>query len=117
MEVSAPFTVVVTPDLLIETEVAFVVPRLRAAAESTVKAPAAVDQVVAAAEVSVRAPAEVDQVEAAPPVKVRAAPEVNCEAEVGVKLTAPAPVALKFPEVRVKAIGVELAVVIVAPPL
>jgi hypothetical protein len=83
-----------------ETEVAFVVPRLRAAAESTVKAPA-----------------EVDQVEAAPAVKVRAPAEVKEEAPVGVRLTEPAPEAVKFPEVRVKAIGVDEAVVMVAPAL
>ena len=115
--VKAPLSVVVMPVRPSATDVALVFPRLRAAAESTVRAPADVLQVAAAAEVRVKAPEVVLQVEAAPPVKVRAAPEVNCEAEVGVKLTAPAPVALKFPEVRLKAIGVELAVVIVAPAL
>ena len=98
--VKAPLSVVVMPVRPSATDVALVFPRLRAAAESTVKAPA-----------------EVDQVEAAPPVKVRAAPEVKDEAEVGVKLTAPAPEAVKFPEVRVKAIGVDEAVVIVGPAL
>jgi hypothetical protein len=115
--VKAPLFVVVMPVFPKETEVAVAVPRFRAAAESTVKAPAAVDQVAAAAEVMVKAPVEVLHVEAAPPVKVRAAPEVNCEAAVGVRLTAPVPVTLKFPEVRVKAIGVDEAVVIVAPAL
>ncbi len=100
VEVKAPFTVVVVPFFPMETEVALVVPRLRAAAESTV-----------------RLPDEVDQVEAAPAVKVSAPPDVNCEAEVGVRLTAPAPETLKFPEVRVKAIAVEPAVVMVAPLL
>ena len=90
--VKAPFTVVVCPVLETETEVAFVVPRLRAAAASTV-----------------RLPAEVDQVEAAPPVKV--------SAELGVKLTEPAPVAVKFPEVRVKAMSWDDEVVMVAPLL
>ena len=115
--VKAPLLVVVTPALPIETEVAFVVPRLRAVAESTVSAPAEVDQVAAAAEVRVSAPVEVDQVEAAPPVRVRAPEEVKEDAPVGVRLTEPAPLAVKFPEVRVKAMLVELAVVIVAPPL
>jgi len=115
--VKAPLFVVVIPLRLTESAVAFVVPRLRTPAESTVRLPAAVDQVAAAADVIVSAPVEVDQVEAAPPVKVRAAPEVKDEAPVGVRFTLPAPVTLKFPEVRVKAIGVELAVVIVAPAL
>jgi hypothetical protein len=48
---------------------------------------------------------------------VKAAPEVNCEAPVGVKLTEPAPETLKLPEVKVKAIFVGPAVVMVAPPL
>jgi hypothetical protein len=98
--VKAPLFVVVMPVFPKETEVAFVVPRLRAAAESTVKAPA-----------------EVDQVEAAPAVKVRAPAEVNEEAPVGVRLTEPAPEAVKFPEASVKAIGVDEAVVMVAPLL
>jgi len=115
--VKAPLFVVVMPVRPSETEVAFVVPRLRAAAESTVKAPAAVDQVAAAAEVKVRAPVEVDQVEAAPAVKVRAPADVNEEAPVGVRFTEPAPEAVKFPEVRVKAMSVVPAVVIVAPAL
>jgi len=97
--VRAPFTVVVTPVFETETEVAFVVPRLSAAAASTVKAPTVVDQI-----------------EAAPAVNVRAPPEVKDEAEVGVKFTAPAPVAVKLPEVRVKAIAFP-EVVMVAPPL
>ena len=97
--VKAPFTVVVCPVLEMETEVALVVPRFRAAAASRV-----------------RAPVVVDQVEALPAVKVRAAPEVNDEAPVGVRLTEPAPVAVKFPEVRVKAIAFP-EVVIVAPAL
>ena len=61
-------------------------------------------------------PKVVPQVEVAPPVKVRAPPEVKEEAEVGVKLTAPAPEAVKFPEVKIKDKSVELAVVI-TPPL
>jgi hypothetical protein len=97
--VRAPFTVEVTPVFEIETEVALVVPRFRAAAASRV-----------------RAPVVVDQVEALPAVKVRAAPEVNDEAPVGVRLTEPAPVAVKLPEVRVKAIAFP-EVVIVAPAL
>jgi hypothetical protein len=97
--VRAPLFVVVMPVFPKETEVAFVVPRLRAAAESTVKAPA-----------------EVDQVEAAPPVSVRAAAEVKEEAPVGVRLTEPAPEAVKFPEASVKAIAFP-EVVIVAPLL
>ena len=52
----------------------------------------------------------------APPVKVRAPAEVNDEAPVGVRLTLPAPEAVKFPEVRVKAIGLP-EVVIEAPAL
>src|SRR5688572_22202129 len=79
-----PLTVVAKPVLPIETAVAAVVPRLRAAAES-----------------SVRSPEEVDQVEAAPAVKVSAPPEVNCDAPKGVKLTEPAPSTLKFPEASV----------------
>ena len=72
---------------------------------------------VAAKPCNVSAPAVVDHVEAAPPVSVRAPPEVKDEAPVGVKLTEPAPAAVKLPEVRVKAISVELAVVMVAPLL
>ena len=71
----------------------------------------------AAAAVRLRSPAEVDHVEVAPPVSVSAAAEVNDEAAVGVRLTAPAPGAVKFPEVRVKAMAVEEAVVMVAPAL
>ncbi len=97
--VRAPLMVEVMPDFAIESEVALVVPRLSAAAES-----------------KVRAPEVVDQVEAAPAVKVRAAPEVKEEAEVGVRLTAPAPEAVKFPEVRVKAMAFP-EVVMVEPPL
>ncbi len=81
------------------------------------RSPEEVPQVAAADEVMVRAPEEVDQMEAAPPVKVSAPPEVKEDAEVGVRLTAPAPDAVKFPEVRVKAMSVEEAVVMVAPPL
>ena len=84
LEVKAPRFVVVIPAFPIETEVAFVVPKFKAAAESTVKAPAVVDHV-----------------EAAPPVKVKAPPDVKLEALVGVRLTAPAPEAVKFPEVKV----------------
>ena len=98
--VKAPFTVEVTVEREMESEVALAVPRLRAAAESMVSAPA-----------------EVDQVEAAPAVRVKAPPEVNEDAPVGVRLTEPAPLAVKLPEVRVKAMLVEDAVVIVAPPL
>jgi len=98
--VKAPFTVVVIPVRLKATEVAFVAPRLRAVAAS-----------------SVSAPEEVDQVEAAPPVSVRAAPEVKDEAPVGVRLTLPAPVAVKFPEVRVKAMSCAAEVVMVWPAL
>jgi hypothetical protein len=115
--VKFPLFVVVMPFAPIETEVAVEVPRLRAAAASTVKAPTAVLQVAAAAEVMVKAPVLVDQVEAAPPVKVRAPAEVKEEAPVGVRLTEPAPEAVKFPEVRVKAMSVAPAVVMVAPAL
>ena len=68
-------------------------------------------------EPSDKAPEEVPHVEAAPAVNVSAPAEVNCDAAVGVRLTAPAPVALKFPEVRVKRIGVVLAVVMLFPAL
>jgi hypothetical protein len=115
--VKAPLLVVVIPDLPRETAVAFVVPKLSTPAESTVKLPAVVDQVAAAAEVKVSAPAEVDQVEAAPPVNVSAAAEVKEDAEVGVRFTAPAPVAVKFPEVSVKARSWAPEVVIVWPAL
>jgi hypothetical protein len=98
--VKAPFAVVVVPALPNKTAVAFTVPRLSAVAES-----------------SVSAPAEVDHVEAAPPVKVSAPAEVNDEAPVGVRLTLPAPAAVKFPEVRVKAMSREEEVVIVWPLL
>jgi len=98
--VRAPLFVVVMPVRPKATEVAFAVPRLRAAAESTVSAPALVDQV-----------------EAAPPVNVSAAPEVKDEAPVGVRLTLPAPVAVKFPEVRVKAMSWLEEVVMVWPLL
>ena len=98
--VSAPFSVVVVPVRPKETEVALVVPRLSAAAASTV-----------------RLPAEVDQTEAAPPVKVRALPEVKEDAPVGVRFTLPAPVAVKFPEVRVKAMSWDDEVVMVWPAL
>ena len=67
--------------------------------------------------VRVNKPVLVDQVEAAPPVKVKAPAEVKLEAPVGVKFTLPAPEAVKLPEVKVKAIGVELAVVMVLPAL
>jgi len=93
--VKAPLLVVVIPDFPSETEVAFVVPRFKAAAESTVKAPA-----------------EVDQVEAAPPVRVSAPPEVKDEAAVGVRRTAPAPLAVKFPEVRTKATFAPVVVIV-----
>jgi hypothetical protein len=69
--------VVVIPVLPTDKLVAFVVPKFKAAAESIVNAPAAVDQVAAAAEVSVNAPELVDQVDAAAPVKVRAPSEVT----------------------------------------
>ena len=115
--VKAPFSVVVVPALPRETAVAFVVPKLRTPAESTVKLPAVVDHVAAAAEVIVSAPAEVDQVEAAPPVSVSAAPEVKEDAEVGVRFTAPAPLAVKFPEVSVRARSWAPEVVIVWPAL
>jgi len=98
--VSAPFTVAVCPVLEIEIEVAFTVPRLRAVAAS-----------------SVSAPEEVDQVEAAPAVRVRAAAEVKDEAPVGVRFTEPAPVAVKLPEVRVKAMSWLEEVVMVWPLL
>ena len=62
-----------------------------------------------------KAPEVVDHVDAAPPVSVSAPPDVNCEAEVGVRLTAPAPLTLKLPEVSVNVIGVEEAVVRVEP--
>jgi len=98
--VKAPFTVEVTVEREMESEVALAVPRLRAAAESMVSAPA-----------------EVDQVEAAPAVRVKAPPEVKEDAPVGVRLTLPAPEAVKFPEVRVKAMLVAPEVVIAAPLL
>jgi len=64
-----------------------------------------------------KSPALVPQVEAAPPVKVNAPPEVKEEALVGVRLTLPAPEAVKLPEASVKAMFVEPDVVMVAPPL
>ena len=94
--VRLPFTVEVAPVLEIDKEVALVVPRFNAAAESTESAPA-----------------EVEKVEAAPPVKVRAPPEVKEEAPVGVRFTEPAPEAVKLPEVRVKAMSCDEEVVIV----
>ena len=98
--VNPPLLVVVTPAFPIETPVALVVPKFKAVAASTVKAPAAVDQV-----------------EAPPAVIVRAPPEVNWEAPVGVKLTEPAPLALKLPLLKVYKILVLLAVVMLAPLL
>ena len=115
--VKAPLLVVTIPLRLTERAVAFAVPKLRTPAESTVRFPAAVPQVAAAAEVRVSAPAVVDRVEAAPPVNVRLPPEVNCDDPVGVRLTDPAPVALKFPEASVKRIAFPLEVVIVPPLL
>jgi len=56
VEVNDPLFVVVIPVLPIDTDVAFVVPRLSAAAESRVKAPDDVDHVDAAPPVRVRAP-------------------------------------------------------------
>jgi hypothetical protein len=50
-------------------------------------------------------------------VRVRAAPEVKLLAPVGVRFTEPAPEAVKLPEVRVKAMSVEVAVVMLAPLL
>ena len=65
---------------------------------------------------NVRSPVVVDHVEAEPAVKVKAPPDVKLEAPVGVRRTDPAPLAVKFPEVRVRAILVEPDVVI-PPPL
>ena len=95
-----PFTVVVVPLLAIATAVALVMPKLSAAPESIESAPAVVPQF-----------------EAAPPVSVRLPAEVNDEAPVGVRLTDPAPVALKFPAASVKRIAFPLEVVIVPPLL
>lgn len=81
---NAPLFVVVIPVLPKETDVALVVPRFNAAAESTVKAPVVVFQV-----------------EAAPAVNVKAPLEVKLDAPVGVKLTDPAPDAVKLPDVNV----------------
>ena len=53
---------VVTPVAPSERLVAATVPRFRAAAESTVRAPALVDQVEAAAPVKVKAPVETTEV-------------------------------------------------------
>ena len=93
-----PRVVTVMPDLPTVIPVAVVVPKFKLAAESTVKLPAVVDNV-----------------EAAPPVSVNEPPEVNEDAPDGVKLTEPAPAAVKLPEAKFNAISAEPAVIIVAP--
>ena len=67
--------------------------------------------------VRVEAVPVVDQVEAAPPVNVSAPAEVKEDAPVGVRLTEPAPEAVKFPEVRVKAMSWVPEVTMVCPLL
>ena len=99
MTVRAPFTVVVTPDFEIETEVAAEVPRLRAAAESTVSAPEEVDQVEAAPAVIVKAPAPLIALsQPVPMLMAFSVPELPVIVPMLMPLSVPAPtpVALMF---------------------